>query len=456
MSTWQAYLAANQSRFLTELVDFLTIPSISSLPDHAPAVAQAGDWVAARARQAGIEHVEIMPTGGHPVVYGDWLHAPGKPTILIYGHFDTQPVDPLDLWENPPFTPTQVGDRIYARGASDDKGNMFAPILAIEALLQSEGKLPLNVKFLLEGQEEIGSPQLPAFMQAHKDRFACDLVISADGSQWAEDQPSITLGLRGVCALQVDVTGPAVDLHSGMYGGTVQNPIHALASMLAALHDADGRIQVTGFYDEVVTLTPDDQAKVEAVPFDAVAYRARLGVSELFGEAGYSTHERAWVRPTLEINGIWGGFTAAGMKTVLPSQAHAKITCRLVPDQQPAQIAARVAAYLQQVAPPGVTVNVTIYENAANPYVVPTEHPGNQAAHTVLEELYGKPPFYTRSGGSVPLYSLFLSELGAYTTDFAFGLPDENIHSPNEFWRLSSFTRAQQGYVLLLHELAYR
>lgn len=456
MSNWQAYLDAQQDRFEAELMDLLRIPSISSLPRHADDVRQAAEWVARRAEQAGLENVAILPTGGHPVVYADWLHAPGKPVILIYGHFDTQPVDPLELWESPPFEPRRDGDRIYARGASDDKGNMLVPILAVEAHLKANGTLPVNVKFLLEGQEEIGSPQIPAFMAAERARFACDLAVSADGSQWAEDQPEITLGTRGLCALQVNVTGPQVDLHSGIYGGTVQNPIQALTALLAALHDEQGRIAVPDFYQEVRELSDAEMGALNAVPFDPEAYRTRLGVPSLYGEAGYSTYARAWVRPTLEFNGIWGGFTDAGMKTVLPSQAHAKITCRLVPDQAPDVIAQRVAAYLEQIAPDGVTVDVEILDNAAYPYVIPAEHPGNQAARSVLEALYGKTPYYTRTGGSVPLYQMFMDQLGVYTVTFAFGLPDEHIHSPNEFWRLSSFRRAQTAYARLLEELAAR
>lgn len=454
MSSWQEYLNHHQARFLDEMLEFLRFPSISSLPDHAADVQAAGEWVVKRMQAAGIEHVEILPTGGHPVVYGDWLHAPGKPTVLIYGHFDTQPVDPEELWETPPFEPTLDGDRIYARGASDDKGNMLVPILAVEALLQSEGALPVNLKFLFEGQEEIGSPQLPAFMAKERARFACDLAVSADGGQWGEDQPELTLSARGLCALQVDVTGPAVDLHSGMYGGTVQNPIHALTTIIAGLHDAEGRIAVPGFYDQVRYVSENDRARIAAVPFDADEYKARLGVNALYGETGYNTHERAWARPTLEINGIWGGFTGAGMKTVLPSVAHAKITCRLVADQQPTLIAQLVKAHIERLAPPGVTVDVTIFENAALPYSVPADYAGNRAAHAVLEELYGKEPYYTRTGGSVPLLSMFYTELGAHTVTFGFGLPDENIHSPNEFWRISSFRKAQQGYCMLLHELA--
>ncbi len=454
MSSWQEYLAENRARFIEELLDFYRIPSVSSLPEHAAEVRRAGEWVANRMRQAGIENVQMLETGGHPVVYGDWLHAPGAPTVMIYGHFDTQPVDPEALWTHPPFEPVIEGDRVYARGATDDKGNMLVPILATEALLQSEGRLPLNVKYFFEGQEEIGSPTLPPFVEVHKELFACDLVVSSDGGQWAEDQPELSIGARGLCAIQIDVVGPKMDLHSGSYGGTVNNPIHALAAILASMRSPEGKILVEGFYDDVRTLTPEEKAQIAAVPYDAEEEMDRIGIDAMFGEPGYSVLERRWARPTLEVNGIWGGFQAEGIKTVLPSEAHAKITCRLVPDQNPVKVADRLVAHVEKVAPPGVTVTVRRFDNSAFPYLMPAEHPSNQAARRVHLQLYGKEPYFVRSGGSIPVLNMFLNSLGAYTVNFAFGLPDENIHSPNEFWRLSSFDRAQKGYCLLLHELA--
>ena len=345
----------HQDRFQDELLDFLSIPSISSLPQNAADVQRAGAWVAQHLRDAGMEHVEIMATGHHPVVYADWLHAPGKPTVMIYGHFDTQPVDPLDLWDSPPFQPVIKDGRVYARGASDDKGNMLAPVLALEALLKADGSLPINVKCFFEGQEEIGSPTLPAFIAEHKDKFACDFVISADGGQWQEDQPALAIGFKGLCAIQIDVTGPAYDVHSGAYGGAIQNPIHALVRLLDSMRSPEGRILVQGFYDAVRSLTDADRAQIAAVPFDEADYKAKLGIDEVFGEPGYTTLERAWTRPTLELNGIWGGFQDAGVKTVLPSQAHAKITCRLVPDQKPDAIVDLLRRHIATHTPPGVT-----------------------------------------------------------------------------------------------------
>ncbi|BAL98948.1 peptidase M20 family protein [Caldilinea aerophila DSM 14535 = NBRC 104270] len=436
------------------MLDFLRIPSISSLPEHAADVRRAGEWVMAQLRNAGMEHVEMMETGGHPVVYADWLHAPGKPTVMIYGHFDVQPVDPIALWENPPFEPVIKNDRVYARGASDDKGNMLAPILALEALLKTEGRLPVNVKCFFEGQEEIGSPTLPAFIAAHKEKFACDFILSADGGQWDETQPALLVGLKGLCALQIDVVGPAYDVHSGLYGGVIQNPIHALAAILASMRSSDGRILVEGFYDDVVPLSEADRAELARVPYDEEEVRRKLNIDAFFGEPGYTPLERAWTRPTLEINGIWGGFQGEGVKTVLPSEAHAKITCRLVANQRPERIAQLVKAHVERHTPPGVRVKTTILENGALPYLMPADHPGNLAARDVLVEEYGKEPFLARSGGSIPVTAMFLESLGAYTVSFGFALNDERQHSPNEFFRLANFQRGQRAYCKLLYRLA--
>ncbi len=451
--TWQNYLKEHQSGFLEELLDFLSIPSISSLPEHQKDVEDCAQWVANRLEVAGLENISVLPTGGHPVVYGEWLKAEGQPTVLIYGHFDTQPVDPLELWDSPPFEPLVAEEKVYARGASDDKGNMLAPILAIESLLKSEGKLPVNVKVLFEGQEEIGSPQLPDFVRQNKDLLTCDLVISADGWQWAEDQPSLLLGLRGLCALQVSVKGASGDLHSGGYGGAVQNPIHALVKILADMRAVDGKVLVEGFYEDVQPLSQEDRENIAAVPFDEVAYKSEVGVDELVGEAGYSVLERIWARPTLEVNGIWGGFQGEGVKTVLPNEAHAKITCRLVANQKSQKIANLVKDHIEKHLPAGVTVTVEIEKSVAEPYLMPTNHPANKAARDILERLYSKPPLYTRNGGSIPFCGLMLEILGVYTLNFAFGLEDEGAHAPNEFFRLSSFEKAQQAYAVLLKEL---
>ncbi len=452
--SWDTYLDEHTSAHVDQLFDFLRIPSISALPEHAGDVARAAQWVADRLSAAGIEGVRIIPTGGHPVVYGEWLHAPGKPTILIYGHFDTQPADPVELWTSPPFTPTVRDGRIYARGASDDKGNMLTPILAAEALLQADGTLPVNLKFFFEGQEEILSPQIPDVLAAHRDLLACDLVVSADSGQFTEDQPSITVGCRGACGLQIDVQGPASDLHSGTYGGAVTNPIHALVQILDSMRGPDGAVLVEGFYDEVVPLTPQDRAAIAAIPFDEQTFAGALGVAAFgAGEQGYTVNERRWARPTLEVNGIWGGFQGEGMKTVLPREAHAKISCRLVPDQDPARVAELVAAHADKHAPAGVTVSARLFGARARPYLIPADHWGNRTVAGVLREMYGKEPLYERAGGSVPVYDLFLRTLGAYAVGFGFGLDDENAHAPNEFFRLASFERGRKAYATLLHAL---
>ena len=451
---WQDYLKEHQERFLDELQEFLRIPSISALPDHRTDVENAGQWVAQRLVKAGIEHVEVLPTEGHPVVYGDWLHAPGKPTLLIYGHFDVQPVDPVELWSSPPFEPVVRDGRIYARGASDDKGNMLAPILATEALLATTRTLPLNVKFLIEGQEEIGSPDLPPFMKAEAPRFAADMAVSADGSQWSEQEPAIWVSLRGLCAIQINVRGPSRDLHSGLFGGAVQNPVHALVRLLDSMRSPDGRVLVEGFYDEV--RAPDDRMREELarVPYEEQELLSSIGISETFGEPGYSTYEREWIRPTLEINGIWGGFQGDGMKTVLPRQAHAKITCRLVADQDPERVIEAVSRHVAANTPPGVEAEVVKLGSSAKPYSIPIDHPGNASASRVHQELYGMRPYVVGSGGSIATCGLILDHLGIHTVNLSFGLDDECAHSPDEFFRLASFQRAQSAHARFIEIFA--
>jgi acetylornithine deacetylase/succinyl-diaminopimelate desuccinylase-like protein len=455
MTSWQTYLNAHREEYLEDLIEFLRIPSISSLSAYAPDVERAAAWVADRLRRAGMEDVAILPTAGHPVVYGEWLHAPGKPTILIYGHFDTQPVDPVALWSSPPFEPVIRDGRVYARGASDDKGNMLVPILAIEALLQSSGTLPVNVKFFFEGQEEIGSPDIPPFLQAQRERFACDLVLSADGGQWSEHEPHLVVGLKGLAGVQIDIRGARTDLHSGMYGGSVQNPIHALVRLLDTMRAPDGTITVDGFYDDVVPLSAVDRALIAEVPHDDRRFQDEIGVPGLFGEPGYSTQERIWARPTLEVNGIWGGFQGEGVKTVLPNEAHAKVTCRLVANQEPTRILELLIAHVHAHTPIGVRAAVTPLAATARPYLLSTDHWGNRAAHRVLAELYGREPYYTRMGGSIPVCELFRTHVGADTVIFGFALPDEQFHAPDEFFRIASFERGQRAYALLLEELGH-
>ncbi len=453
MVTWETYLVQQKERFLDELMEFLRIPSISALPVHRADVQRAAHWLEAKMKAAGIESVRLMPTGGHPVVYGEWLHAPGKPTLLIYGHFDTQPVDPLNLWDHPPFEPHIKDGRIYARGATDDKGNLFIPLMVVESMLKTGGRLPINLKFLFEGQEEIGRPQLPDFIATHKDLLLCEMVLSADGGQWDEDYPALILGTRGLAAVFIDVQGPDHDLHSGTYGGTIVNPIHALAQILDSMHDRDGRITVEGFYDDVRRMSDEEQAQMAQVPFAEAEYLGETGSTSIFGEPGFTTYERAWARPTLEVNGLYGGFQGEGLKTVLPSTAHAKISCRLVADQDPSQIADLVVRHVSKVTPRGVKVATTKRNSGAIPYLIPPDHRGLQVAASVLKDLYGKEPYRIRMGGTIPANALFLQLLGAYTIVFAFGLQDELQHSPNEFFRLSSYERGQKAYGMLLNQL---
>lgn len=451
---YQQYLDAHQDRFVEEYLEFLRFPSISALPEHAPDVRRAAEWVAHRVAQAGLENAEVMQTGGHPVVYGDWLHAPGQPTVLIYGHLDVQPVDPLDLWDHPPFEPRLADDRVSARGASDSKGNMFPTLVALEGLLQSEGRLPVNVKLCYEGQEEIGSPQISDFLARHKEKFACDIAVSSDGGQFDADQPSLTVALRGICAVQVDVTGPSRDLHSGSYGGAVRNPNHALAAILAGLHDRDGSVAVPGFYDRVREATAEERAQTAAVPFSEEEFLTETGAPAVFGAPGYTTRERIWHRPTLEINGVWGGYQEAGIKTVLPSRAGAKITCRLVADQDPEEIRTLLIDHLTNAAPEGVVVEVQRLSMDGKPYEIPSGNRFNRIAAEVLTEEYGKTPVYLRAGGSIPITGCFRDHLGVHTVNFGFGLKDELAHSPNEFFRLSSFRRSQRLYARLLRRMA--
>ncbi len=453
MPAWETYLREHQQEYLDQFLDLLTIPSISALPEHAPDVARAAEWTAARLRAAGVEGVQVLPTGVNPAVYGAWEHAAGRPTILVYGHFDVQPVDPLNLWTTRPFEPAVRDGRVYARGASDMKGNLVLVLAAVEALLRTEGRLPVNLKFLFEGQEELGSPRLPEFVAQRRDLLRCDSVVSVDGMQWSPTEGSLVVGLRGMVKAYIDIRGASSDLHSGLFGGAIQNPLHAMAELLASFHTPDGRVAVAGFYDDVVELSPEERKRLNAAPFDEKAYLAELGAHELFGEPGYTTLERVGIRPTLEINGMWGGFTGEGTKTVLPNEAHAKISCRLVPNQEPTKIWERIREHVRRHAPKAVEVRASTDEAMAWPYSVPADDPANQAAAAVLTELYGKEPFLLWEGGSVPVCEIFRRELGAYTVSFGFGLPDEHFHAPDEFMRLASFERGQRAVCMLLARL---
>lgn len=435
-------LEAGHDRILAELVEFAGIPSVSTDPAHAADLAAAAAWVAAKLSAAGPLTVRTLPTPGAPVVYAEWLGNPGAPTALIYGHYDVQPEDPVEKWQSPPFTPTLRDGRLYARGVSDDKGPMLIPIKVAEAFFAVRGRLPLNVKLMFEGEEEVGSRNLEAFVTAHHDLLKADVVVSADGAMWRIDEPSLTLGNRGLAALELTLTGPAKDLHSGRHGGSVANPLHALARLIASLHRSDGRVAVAGFYDRVVELSAAERAEIAALPFDEGKYLTQVGTSAAVGEPGYSTLERQWTRPTLEVNGLWGGYQGPGSKTVVPSQAHAKITCRLVPDQEPDEIIRLVVRHLEQQVPPGTRLTIEPGGHGARPAHISREHPVLKAAEAALEETFGVRPIIVRMGGTLPVAELFKRILGLDTVYFSFSTGDEDFHAPNEFFRVE---RLHQG-----------
>jgi len=436
------YLRMHRERIVAELIEFAAIPSVSTDSAYADGMAAAAEWVAAHLQSAGIQKVQILPTARHPVVYGEWLDAPGAPTLLIYGHYDVQPPDPLDAWRNPPFEPRIDEGRLYARGVSDDKGPMLIPLKVAEAFLATEGRLPVNVKFLFEGEEEIGSPSLEPFIAVHKTLLAADYALSADGAMWRVDLPSITVASRGMAGLEFTLTAAAKDLHSGRHGGAVPNAVHAMAELVAGLHAPDGRVAVAGFYDNVVDLTAAERVAMAALPFNDADYLAQIGASAAFGEAGYTTLERMWARPTLEVNGMWGGYQGQGSKTVIPHAAHAKITCRLVPDQNPAHITAQLVQHLEIHTPPGVRLSICHEPHAAWPYRLPAEHEGLRIAAQVLAGLYATAPVQVRMGGTLPVSELFQRLLGIYTVFFSFSTADEDFHAPNEFFRLQ---RLEEG-----------
>ncbi|WEG10881.1 dipeptidase [Pullulanibacillus sp. KACC 23026] len=447
------YLKENRDAQLDELKSFLSLQSISSDSTHRDEMNHTAQWTADALTAAGLEHVAIMETEGLPVVYGEWLHDPEKPTVLIYGHYDVQPVDPLHLWETPPFEPTIRDGKIYARGASDDKGQVFMHIKVLEAYLKSEKALPVNVKVIFEGEEEIGSPSLDAFVEANKELLKSDVLLVSDTPMLDKGKPAVVYGLRGLCGMQIDLKGPNSDLHSGLYGGAVQNTLHALVELLATLHNEKGEITVEGFYDKVRRLTKEEIETFASLSDDE-ALKAQLGVTDLFGEEGFSTTARLWARPTLEINGVYGGFQGEGVKTVIPNEAHAKISCRLVPDQDPAEIASQIKAHLNKHLPKGVTLDIQMFDQA-RPFLTPYDHPAIQAAGVALEKAYGSPVTYTRMGGSIPVVETFNTVLKLPAVLMGFGLGTENFHAPNEHFHLENFEKGMDALVDYLHELSH-
>jgi acetylornithine deacetylase/succinyl-diaminopimelate desuccinylase-like protein len=435
-------------RYLRELTEFLSIPSISADPARKPELQQAAEWVAA---QLAFANGRVVETDGHPVVLGEWLEAPGAPTILVYGHYDVQPPGDEAEWETPPFSPSVRDGRIYARGATDDKGPMLVPLKVAEAFLDELGALPLNVRFLFEGEEEVGSPSLAGVLRDHRTELEADLVVSADGAMWRSSEPSIVIAAKGILAFDVVVTGPSTDLHSGRHGGAVQNPLHALAQLLAGLHEPDGTVAVDDFYRDVLPLSAADRAALARVPFDEEAYRVEVGVPMLHGEPGFSALERLWARPTLEVNGVEGG----GRFTVIPRQARAHVTCRLVPDQDPGAIFDAVAGHLRSHCPPGVEVAVEAAPGAVPAYSIAADHPAVRAATRALSAVYpDDETLLVRIGGTLPAASLFQDVLGLKTLLFSFSTADEQLHAPNEFFRLSRLSEGMRAWAELWRLLA--
>ena len=448
-----ATLRANHQRILSELVEFAAIPSVSTDPAHAADMTAAAQWVATKLEFAGPIAVRTIATPGNPVVYGEWLGAPGKLTVLVYGHYDVQPPDPLEKWHSAPFTPTVRDGRLYARGVSDDKGPMLIPIKVAEAFFGCVGALPVNVKFMFEGEEEIGSENLAAFIAQHTDLLAADFVLSADGAMWRINEPSLTVASRGLAGLEFTLTAAAKDLHSGRHGGGVANPLHAMARLVASLHHADGRIAVHGFYDTVRALTPTERAAIAVLPFDEQAYLRQVGAPAVFGEPGFTTLERQWTRPTIDVNGMWGGYEGPGQKTVIPSEAHAKITCRLVPDQDPNDVIALVTKHLQSHVPPGTTLAVSAADHGAWPAHINGNHFALKAADAALHAVYGVHPLVVRMGGTVPISELFQRHMKLDTVFFSFSTADEDYHAPNEFFRVHRLHEGLEAWARLWHIL---
>jgi acetylornithine deacetylase/succinyl-diaminopimelate desuccinylase-like protein len=449
----EAHLAATAERRLERYLAFLRIPSISGIPDHAPDCRRAAEHLAGALAAAGLDHVEVAETGGHPVVYAEWLRADGAPTVLLYGHYDVQPVDPLDEWEAAPFEPIVRDGRVLARGASDDKSNITAALDAVEALLATRGTLPVNLKLVFEGEEESSSVHLDAWLTANAARLAADVALVAASGFFEGNLPAITVGLRGICAAEIHVRGPFQDVHSGVHGGTIENPINALATILAALKGPDGRIRIPGFYDDVVTLSEADRAALADLPFDEERYRAALDVPALTGEVGWTTLERRGARPTFDVNGIWGGFSGEGSKTIIPGHASAKVTCRLVADQDPERVFARLRQHVLEIAPPGVRVEV-VYQGGGRPTLTPTDHPATQAFARALEATFGRPPLYMREGGSIPVAASFASIVGLPVTVMGFMPPNGNFHAPNEWMDLANLEGGTRTLIAFFDELA--
>lgn len=431
------FIEQNKDRFLNELIELLKIPSVSADSKFKADVLRAADYLRAQFEKLGVDHVEVAPTAGYPIVYAEKIIDAALPTVLVYGHYDVQPADPYELWDTEPFDPQIREGKIYARGACDDKGQMYMHLKAFETLQQT-GDIPCNIKFMIEGEEEVGSDNLELFVKANKEKLAADMVLISDTSIISLESPSITVGLRGMSYVEVEVTGPNRDLHSGVYGGAVGNPINILCQMIGSLHDENGKITVKGFYDKVLELTTEERSKMAEAPFDEAEYKRDLEVDGLFGEPEYSVIERTGIRPTLDVNGIWGGYTGEGSKTVLPSKAYAKVSMRLVPDQDPKEITQLFLDHFNALAPESVKVTVTPH-HGAEPAVTPIDSTSFKAATAAYQEVWDKTPIPTRDGGSIPIVKLFENELGLQSLLLGFGLDSDLIHSPNEHYGIDNY-----------------
>lgn len=437
MEVWKDYLEQNKQRFLDELFELLRIPSVSADSKYKGDMEKCANAVKDAMLKAGADKAEICPTAGHPIVYGEKITDPKLPTVLVYGHYDVQPPDPLDLWDSPPFEPVVKDGKIFARGSCDDKGQMFMHIKALEVMTKTNS-LPCNIKMMIEGEEEVGSDNLGKFLEQNKEKLKADVVLVSDTSMISMEHPSIESGLRGLTYMEVEVTGPDRDLHSGVYGGAVANPINELCKMIASLHDENYHITIPGFYDKVLDLSAEEREQINKAPFDLKEYEQDLGIKEVVGEKGFTTLERTGIRPTLDVNGIWGGYTGEGAKTVLPSKASAKISMRLVPNQHSEEIGKLFETHFKKMVPEGVTITVK-HHHGGEPVVTPTDSPAYQAAAKAIKATFGKDPIPTRGGGSIPIVALFEDILGLKTVLMGFGLDSDNIHSPNEKYDVANY-----------------
>ena len=447
------FAQANQDRFIEELKDLVRIPSISSSKDHVVDVHRCAEFLKDMMLEIGLERVDIYETPGHPVVFGEWMGAPGKPTIIIYGHYDVQPVDPLDLWETPPFEPDIRDGRMYGRGTVDDKGQVYIHIKAIESWMKTHDALPLNIKFIVEGEEEIGSQHLEHFLEPNREMLSADYAVISDTPMIRKGYPSICYGLRGLAYFQINLRGSKQDLHSGSYGGSVINPIHALSKMLTKLKEENGRILIPGFYEDVVDVSPGERKALALLPFDEESYREEIGVKKLFGESGYSILENIWCRPSLDVCGIWGGFTGEGSKTIIPSEAHAKVSMRLVPNQTPGKIAELFESYIHSITPPEVEITIDRMHGGM-PYLTDTNHQVFMAAITALKKGFNADAVFIREGGSIPIVQTFQETLNIPCLLLGFGLPNENAHAPNEWLDLENFKNGILSCIYLYEEIS--